>query len=61
VPLTKPKATTKVVSNRKEPLGTPNSLSPRAGTTVRIMPMVIPTRNTWISWWPNWAKLSRMP
>lgn len=49
VPLTKPKATTKAVSIMKEPSATPNSDSASAGTTVRIMPMVKPTRKTWPS------------
>ena len=46
VPLTKPKAVTKAISIMNEPLATPNSVSASAGTTVRNMPMVSPTRNT---------------
>ena len=61
VPLTKPKATTNAMSSRNEPLGTPNSLSASAGTTVRIIPSVKPTRNTCTSWCRNCARLSRIP
>ncbi len=45
-PFTKPNATTKAVSNTKELRASPNSLSARVGTTVRIMPMVKPTSST---------------
>ena len=46
VPLTKPKATTKAASSMNEPRATPNSDSARAGTTLRIMPIVMPTNST---------------
>ena len=45
-PLTNPKLTTNATNNVKEPGGTPNSVSAKAGTTVRCMPMVRPTKKT---------------
>ena len=61
VPLTTPKATTKLVSSMNEPRGTPNSVSASAGKTVRIMPSVKPTKNTCATRWANCRVLARMP
>ena len=60
-PLTKPKATTKATKSMKEPRGTPNSVSANAGTTVRIMPSVMPTSSTCNKCSKTWRKLTRMP
>jgi hypothetical protein len=60
-PLTKPKLTTKAINKVKEPEGTPNSSSAGAGTTVRCMPIVNPTKKTCKSCCANWPMLARMP
>ena len=45
----------------KEPRCTPNSVSASAGTTLRIIPMVMPTNKTCSSCCRNWARLARIP
>jgi len=60
-PLTTPNATTKATNRMKEPRGTPNSPSASAGTTLRIIPMVMPTRSTCSNCCKNWARLTRIP
>ena len=61
VPLTRPNATTNELSKTNESLGRPKSDSAKAGTTVRVMPMVSPTSSTWRSWCKNWLRLWLMP
>ena len=60
-PFTKPKLTMNAVSMAKEPAGTPNSCSAKAGITFRCKPIVRPTKKTWSNCWLNCPRLALIP